>query len=221
MGDKADNFSIVFNEFLKAYLPSDFDHQAIEQKKSDELHAARASDITVIQSFLAHPCKCGKNCQLQLTEKELLKSREDFRHLSLDQKNCFMLSQLSCFLRSNSMALSGRTVQLRTRQKFDDRINTDRPVCRETFLFYYFDPSWRLKSLQKHIQTVGMVPPVHGNTGREPIHALSVKDEEYIELFITNYAVVHGIPDPGRDLRIFNQKIKNTSAQYYDIPINS
>ena len=47
MRDKADNFSIVFNEFLKAYLPSDKEPQAIEQKKSDELHAARASDIAV------------------------------------------------------------------------------------------------------------------------------------------------------------------------------
>jgi len=208
MRDKADSFSTVFNEFLKAYLPSDKEPQSNHQKKYDELHAARASDIKVIQSFLAHPCKCGKNCQLQFTEKELLKSREDFRYLSLEQKNCFMLSQLSCFQRSNSMALSGRAVKPRTRQKFDYRINTDRHVCRETFLFYSGETSWRLKSLQKHLQTIGMVPPVHGNSGREPIHALSSEDEKYIELFVSNYAVAHGIPDPGRDLRTGKGKLR-------------
>jgi len=205
----------VFNEFLKAYFPSDKEPKSNHQNKSDDFIATRANDIKVIQSFLAHPCKCGKNCQLQFTENEILKSREDFRHLSLEQKNCFMLSQLSCFKRSNSMALSGRAIKLRTRQKFDYRINTDRPVCRETFLFYYGETSWRLKVLQKHIQTVGIVPPLHGNTGREPIHALSGEDEEYIGLFIINYAVVHGIPDPGRDYRSGKLRILLPSIMTY------
>ncbi len=31
---------------------------------------------------------------------------------------------------------------------------------------------------------------MRANTGRKPIHALSNEDEQYIELFITNYAVV-------------------------------
>ena len=150
-----------------------------------------------------------------LLQKEILRSREDFRQLSLEQKNCFMLSQLSCFQRSNSMVLSGRAINSRTRQKFDYRINTDRPVCRETVLFYYGETLWRLKSLQKHMQTVGIIPPVHGNTGREPIHALFRSDEEYIGLFITNYAVVHGLPDPSRDLRTGKLRILLPSILTY------
>ena len=99
------------------------------------------------------------------------------------------------------MALSGRVLKSRIRKKFAYQINADRPVCQETFLFYYGETLWRLKSLQKHLQTRGITPPVHGNTGRKPIHALSFEDEQYIERFITNYAVVHGLPDPGHDLR--------------------
>jgi hypothetical protein len=189
------------------YLPSDDTPQFSPPKKSDE-SINKESEIKAICSFLEQPCKCGKNCQLQFTEEELLKVREDFRNLSLNQKNCFILSQLNCFHRSKSMALSGRVVKSRTRQKFDYRINADRPVCRETFLFYYGETLWRLKSLQKHLQTTGIKPPVHGNTGREPIHALSFDDEQYIELFITNYAVVHGLPDPGRDLRTGKGKLR-------------
>lgn len=97
MRNQSENFSTVFHEFLNSYLPSDKESHSNHQNQSDELLIARANEIKVIKSFLAHPCKCGKNCQLQFTEKELLKSREDFRQLSLDQKNCFMLSQLSCF----------------------------------------------------------------------------------------------------------------------------
>lgn len=215
MRDKIESCSTVFNEFLKAYSSSDKEPQSNHQKKSDEFIATIANDLKAIQSFLTHPCKCGKNCQLQFTEKEILKSREDFRQLGRNQKNCFILSQLSCFQRSNSMALSGRAIKSRTRQKFDYRINTDRPVCRETFLFYYGETSWRLKSLQKHIQTVGIIPPVHGNTGHEPIHALSSEDEKDIGLFITNYAVVHGLPDPGRDLRTGKLRILLPSIMTY------
>ena len=79
MIDKIDNFSIAFNEFLKAYFSSDKEPQSNHQNKSDDFIATRVNDIKVIQSFLAHPCKCGKNCQLQFTENEILKSREDYK----------------------------------------------------------------------------------------------------------------------------------------------
>jgi len=69
MKDKIDSFSSVFNEFLKAYSPSDKEPQSNHQKKSDEFIATRANDIKAIQSFLTQPCKCGKNCQLQFTAK--------------------------------------------------------------------------------------------------------------------------------------------------------
>jgi hypothetical protein len=202
-----DSLSTVFNELLDAYIPSDSSHQSNRQK-NDKVAVTQSSDIKAIQSFLAKPCKCGKNCQLQFTEAELLKSRENFRNLSLEQKNCFILSHLSCFKRSKSIASSGRTIKPRTRQKFDYRVNADRPVCRETFLFYCGETSWRLKSLQKHLQTVGVVPPVHGNTSRKPIYALSNEDKKCIKLFITNYAVVHGLPDPGRDLRVGKGRLR-------------
>ena len=94
------------------------------------------------------------------------------------------------------------------RQKFDYRINTDRPVCRDVFLFYHGETLKRLKHLQKHLLEVGISPPTHGNTGRKPKHACSAEDKQSAKDFIVNFAAMHGLPDPGRDLRKGKGKLR-------------
>ncbi|MCP4396668.1 MAG: hypothetical protein GY801_05095 [bacterium] len=42
---------------------------------------------------------------------------------------------------------------------------------------------------------------MHGNKGRTPHNAFSADDTQEVEQFMINFAVIHGMPDPGRDLR--------------------
>jgi len=104
-------------------------------------------------------------------------------------------------MRRSDKSRSARQIKTRVRQKFDYHISIDRPVCREVFLFYYGESIDRLKRLQKHISEVGITSTTHGNVGRTPNHACSESDKDEIKTFIVNYAAIHGMPDPGRDLR--------------------
>ncbi|MCP4404326.1 MAG: hypothetical protein GY801_44380 [bacterium] len=58
-----------------------------------------------------------------------------------------------------------------------------------------------MKTLQKHIAAVGTSPPLHGNAGRKPTHAYTAEEKQAVRAFIVNFAALHGMPDPGRDLR--------------------
>lgn len=119
-----------------------------------------------------------------------------------------MLSQLNLFTRRSNKTRSARQIKARVRQKFDYHISIDRPVCKDVFLFYYGETTQRLKRLQKHKSEFGISSIPHGNAGRSPGHACSGQDKDKIKTFIVNYAAVHGMPDPGRDLRHGKERLR-------------
>lgn len=162
----------------------------------------------LIAGFLAKSCRCGKNCQNLFSAEELFGTRADFRSLTWDSRNCSILSQLRSCQKFSNYAKSARSTKDRQRQKFDYRINADRPVCRDVFLFYNGETLKRLKYLQKHLTESGALPPVHGNKGRTPHHACSAEDKQDVGRFILNFAAMHGMPDPGRDLRKGKGKLR-------------
>ncbi|MCP4399219.1 MAG: hypothetical protein GY801_18195 [bacterium] len=194
----------VFENFLKEYILSESSHDTELDTiciPSIPQEIARNREKSLVSEFLSTPCVCGTNCQNQFSEHELLEAREHFRSLTRDEKNRMVLTQLHSFQRTSDYAKSARTVKARKRQKFEYRINADRYVCRDTFLFYHGETFKRLKTLQKHIAAVGTSPPLHGNAGRKPKHAYTAEEKQDVKAFIVNFAAMHGMPDPGRDLR--------------------
>ncbi len=58
--------------------------------------------------------------------------------MTIDEKNCFILSQLVSFSRHSTLSYSARTAMPSYKlQKFEYHVNADRPVCKTVFLFYY------------------------------------------------------------------------------------
>lgn len=196
----------VFSSLLDEYVASDVIGECSDDIEEPKVDAEK--EIKLVLDFVQRPCSCGNNCQAQFAINELLESRSKFRWLSRNEKNCYILSQISTFIRHSDEAQSGRTIKKRERQKFDYRINSDRPVCREVFLFYHGETIKRLKHLQKHLIEVGTVQPIHGNTGRTPNHACSEHDKAEVVCFIKNFAAAHGLPDPGRDLKKGKGKLR-------------
>ena len=174
-----------------------------------------------IEEFLRKPCPCGRNCQSQFEQGEVFEARAGFRSLTKGEQHCFILAQLRSAARSTGIAHSGRTTAARKRQKFDYRMNADRPVCRDVFLFFHGDTPKRLKRLQQHLAQHGTRSLVHGNQGRVPVNAFSDEGRAAVKTFVVNYAAAHGLPDPGRDvrkgkgrLRIFLPTVMNYQAVY-------
>ena len=199
----------IFENFLKEYLLPTFRHDNDHSEMNNSFalkEIDRNQENLLVSEFIKTPCACGKNCQKQFFERELLETRENFRYLTRNEKNCMILAQLKSFQRISN-AKSARTNKPRKRQKFEYRINADRLVCRDVFLFYHGETIKRLKNLQKHLSKNGTLPPIHGNTGCTPKHACSIDDKKDVEAFIINFAAMHGMPDPGRDLRKGKLKI--------------
>ncbi len=165
-------------------------------------------ELQRVKTFLSQPCFCGNGCQKLFNEKEVVKARENFRSMSWNEQHCFIIGQLQTFQRKSSKSKSARTTKLRERQKFNYFINADRPVCRTMFLFFHGETLERLKRCQRSLIQVGTISPLHGNTGKKPKHACSESEKENVKLFITNYAAIHGLPDPGRDLRVGQGALK-------------
>lgn len=154
-----------------------------------------------IAKALSKPCGCGGNCQNKFTVSEILDAREDFRRMSRAERHSFITGKLQSFIHNSPESKSARTKQSRRRQRFDYRVTADRPVCRNFFLLYYGESIDRLKRIQKYLIESGTIPPAHGNTGKKPKHACSRGEVQSVLTFIANFAAVHGLPDPGRDLR--------------------
>lgn len=167
----------------------------------------RLSERKKITKLLSKPCGCGNDCQKKFTVSEILDAREDFRQLSRAEQHSFIIGKLQSFIHGTGQSESARTSRSRQRQRFDYCITADRPVCRKFFLLYYGESIDRLKRLQKYLIETGTVPPAHGNTGKKPKHACSRDAIEAVLSFISNFAAIHGLPDPGRDLRVGKGKL--------------
>jgi len=197
----------AFEELLDEYLrggdepPQTVLTKADEARFVEEDQKDSGKEMLVIEQFLGTPCCCGQNCQAQFSAEEVADARKDFRLLSLAERNSSLLFQLRSFSHASELAQSARSKSQRQRQRFDYRINADRLVCRDVFLFLHDETSKRLKRLQAHLLEQGTAPPVHGNAGRTPVNACTEESREQIRTFLFNYAENHGLPDPGRDLR--------------------
>lgn len=199
------------DEYLKPFFPdrpTERVHSATEdksQKIDTKIYIAEKEEVS---RFLSNPCPCGQNCQQFFSVGEVLEAREDFRLMSWNEQHSFIVGKLQTFMRSSEHSVSARKSSRRERQRFDYFINADRPVCRVMFLFYHGESIDRLKRRQKYLAEIGTLPPNHGNTGKPPKHACKPSDKKKVGIFIENFTVVHGLPDPGRDLRAAKGRLK-------------
>lgn len=209
-------FQKLDEEYLQSFMPLDKDHdsdaaqlsEVIENNSATQEQENKEAKRQKVQKFLNEPCACGKNCRSQFSVDEVLDAREDFKSMSRNEQNCFILGQLRTFIRNSPEAKNARMHKPRERQKFEYHINADRPVCRDMFLFFHGETLKRLKRFQKYLIEVGTMSPVHGNAGKKPIHACSDADKVKVKQFIINYAVIHGLPDPVHDIRPREEKVR-------------
>lgn len=192
----------TFKEFLDEYVKEDTKQTpVVTSKEPSSAPINLDEEKKEIEDFLSKKCKCGRDCQAFFTVEEIVKARDDFRSLSKGEKNFHILTLLHSFTRHSEYTKSARSESVRQRQKFEYRINIDRPVCREVFLFYYDETPKRLKRLQNHLAENSIQTIEHGNTSRTPHNAFLTSDREAVKTFIINFAASQGLPDPGRDVR--------------------
>jgi len=205
-------FQEVEEEYLGPFISGQTDVHITDRREKEFVteefsERERLSERKKITKLLSKPCGCGNDCQKMFTVSEILDAREDFRQMSWAEQHSFVIGKLQSFIHGTAQSKSARTSQSRQRQRFNYCITADRPVCRNFFLLYYGESIDRLKRRQKYLIETGTVPPAHGNTGKKPKHACSGDAIETVLNFIANFAAIHGLPDPGRDLRAGKGKL--------------
>jgi hypothetical protein len=208
-----DEVNTTFEYLLDEYLNDDVNiSEAHDQINGNNDNVVASFDTKeeemVVATFLKTPCPCLKNCQKLLNHQEAIKNRAFFRSLEKQERNYILLSILKFMLTHSAFSLSGRSKKSRKRKKFDYCISIDRPVCKTVFLFYYGETSKRLDRLKSCVTKESLTPPIHGNSGRTPTNAYNMSDREKIKSFILNFAAIHGLPDPGRDIRKGKGKLR-------------
>jgi hypothetical protein len=200
--------SAVFEHLLEEYCSEDRDAditETIEQINNFDNKTDQEFDLKkeekIVEAFLKTPCPCSQNCQKKLNKADSIKNRSFFRALSKRERNCLLLAQLKTLLSRSEYSESARSKKIRERKKFDYHISIDRRVCKAVFLFYYGESSKRLDRLKDYVSGKNMVIPVHGNSGRVPTNAYPISSREQVTSFILNFIDIHGLPDPGRDVR--------------------
>jgi len=128
-------FEDLLEEYFNSLTGSFRESEGSGSKEPEEID--QRGEHRLIVQFLETSCPCGRNCQRQFSTEEIADARANFRLLTWNERNCFMLSQLRSCVRSLEMSWSARTKRHRDRQKFSYRINADRSVCRDVFLFYH------------------------------------------------------------------------------------
>ncbi len=202
----------LFEDLLEEYCNEN--HDITESADQISNHGIDADEFNLkeeekaVANFLAKPCPCSRNCQKKLNYDELISNRTFFRSLEKNVKNMILLIQLKSLLSHSEHSVSARSKKTRKRKKFDYRIGIDRPVCKPVFLFYYGETSKRLDRLRSHVSQKSVTVPVHGNSGRTPANAYHVSEREQAKIFMVNFASVHGLPDPGRDVRKGKGKLR-------------
>ena len=203
----------VFKHLLEEYLNDSPDiaetlAQINNKGNNIDLEFDTKIDTKIVAAFLKSPCSCSRNCQKLLNHQEVIENRAFFRSLEKKERNYILLSILKFLFSRSDISTSGRTKNRRDRSKFDYRVSIDRPVCKAVFLFYYGETSKRLARLKSCVTFDSLIPPIHGNSGRTPTNAYNMSDKEIVPSFILNFAAIHGLPDPGRDILCYKGKLR-------------
>jgi len=202
----AREINTAFEYLLEEYFSESGDiSESLDQindlKRKLESEPTPKEEKKSVVSFLNTPCPCSKDCQKQLSKDEVINHRAFFRSLNKKERNYLLLAQLKTLLSHSDYAISARSQKHRERKKFNYHVSIDRPVCQSVFLFYYGETSKRLERLKAHVSGENITRPVHGNSGRTPANAYTLSEREQVKSFVLNFTTIHGLPDPGRDVR--------------------
>jgi len=163
-------------------------------------------------STLSLPLCCEKQCLSLLNARDIAERQWWLKQMNKREQDIAILSLLVSGKRSDK-EIADKSSRTRFSYRFDDQ----HELCRDAFLFIYGIKEARLKRLQKLAASNTLLPSVHGNTHHIPIHALPATAVNGVVDFISNYAAIHGLPDPGRLRRNTREVLLPRSDTYISV----
>jgi hypothetical protein len=70
------------------------------------------------------------------------------------------------------------------------------------------------ENVRNHLATNGIIPRIHGNTKRIPRwKTIDITVASAVKIFLENYAEIHGLPSPGRNVNRITQSLTLLPAE--------
>ena len=163
-----------------------------------------------LANFKDKTCGCvrlyGKPCSSTVDWEALCDYRN--RCLELDKHELDMMIKVQLFHhRNNDTMTDAKKHKPKDREKpRQSYYFHGNQVCRETFAFCHGIGRKQIDAIAHSLDTDGLVPRTHGNTGKSPKHAMTMQDVQNVKLYIMSHANKFGLPLPGRLPNYRNEK---------------
>lgn len=134
-------------------------------------------------------CKYEKQCFDNFSTQEIVDHIYSIRVLEKSEKEVMIMTTL------NHFGFRPKPKCPRKRVKYMYTFRSQQ-ICRSAFQIVYDVKEHTLDSLQKHVQTHGATPRIHGNKGRKAPNAIKFDEILNVVQYLQNYATQNGIPQP-------------------------
>ncbi|SMN01906.1 hypothetical protein SPONL_198 [uncultured Candidatus Thioglobus sp.] len=164
-----------------------------------ELSSSDLTEAEKVNTFFSNGCACklgpkGANCSSVLSRNLAVTTRNNCLQLERNELDLVILSQIQALRTHPDQPTGERRSSGLHMSFFFHKLR----VCLNTFLFIHGINHKRFEALQKHLDSDGLLPRVHGNVKRLPFNTRPPEDTFRTLGFIDNFSEIHGLPLPGR-----------------------
>ena len=156
-------------------------------------------DVEKVEEFCRRGCGCSLNCAAAFTQKHYLATRANAQQLERKELDMAVMGQVMEFTFCSQVPHN--TLKYRHQVKQRERnasafYHNGLRVCKHTFLFLHDIGDFRLKAIRAQYVAEGLVPRVHGHTGRVAPNALVLEEVKGIITFVMQYVETNAITWP-------------------------
>ena len=155
----------------------------------------------IVEEFCRNGCGCSMNCVTQFSLKHLLLARANASQMHRSELDMAIMGQVMAFTFCSQVPQNSTRHRHQPKQRERHSAifyHNGLRVCKTTFLFLHDIGDFRLRAIRAHYLSEGLVPRIHGHTGRTAPNALVLEDVRGIITFILQYVESNGILLPGR-----------------------
>ena len=187
-----DNHSPTAEDIVSASLASgalsEMCEIAVSHRSLDDQEEAR------VRAFVDKCCECDNGpaktpCSMLFPVEHYRSLRATFTELSHDELDLLIMGQVMAHTYQSPMLQGHHTSTPAERKKtYGQFFHQGQRVCQQTFLFLHNIGLKRFKNIKSSYIKTGPVPRVHGNTGKQPKHHLTLQQIKDVVQYILTYA---------------------------------
>ena len=189
---EGDNHSPTAEDIVSASLASgalsEMCEIAVSHRSLDDQEEAR------VRAFVDKCCECDNGpaktpCSMLFPVEHYRSLRATFTELSHDELDLLIMGQVMAHTYQSPMLQGHHTRTPAERKKtYGQFFHQGQRVCQQTFLFLHNIGLKRFKNIKSSYIKTGPVPRVHGNTGKQPKHHLTLQQIKDVVQYILTYA---------------------------------